>query len=81
MRSGLFHETRGCLEEALATNSLCDAGLGFDDRLLCASSICPEPSPEELKHKVELYLRNMFAFGPETKLLVGDLRKLGCPAC
>jgi protein-disulfide isomerase len=37
------------------------------------------PSPEELKHKVEDYLRNMFAFGPETKLVVGDFKETGMP--
>jgi protein-disulfide isomerase len=37
------------------------------------------PSPEELKHKVESYLRNMFAFGPETKLTVGDFKETGMP--
>ena len=37
------------------------------------------PSPEELKHKVEAYLRNLFAFGPETKLAVGDFKETGLP--
>jgi protein-disulfide isomerase len=47
---------------------------------LCAPALLAQnPSPEELKHKVELYLRNMFAFGPETKLVVGDFKETGMP--
>jgi protein-disulfide isomerase len=34
---------------------------------------------EELKRKVETYLRNMFAFGPETKLEVSGLKESGVP--
>jgi protein-disulfide isomerase len=46
----------------------------------CATSALGQnPSPEELKHKVELYLRNMFAFGSETKLVVGDFKETGLP--
>lgn len=46
----------------------------------CATSVLAQnPSPEELKHKVELYLRNLFAFGPETKLVVGDFKETGLP--
>jgi len=45
---------------------------------LCAPAVSAQnPSPEELKHKVELYLRNMFAFGPETNLVVGDFKETG----
>ena len=46
----------------------------------CAPALLGQnPSPEELKRKVELYLRNMFAFGPETKLVVGDFKETGMP--
>jgi protein-disulfide isomerase len=51
----------------------------------CAFSFCvpcvlaQNPSPAELKHKVDLYLRNMFAFGPDVKLVVGDFKETGVP--
>jgi len=35
------------------------------------------PAPEELKKKVDAYLRNMFAFGPDVKLTVSDLKESG----
>lgn len=35
------------------------------------------PSTEELKKKVDAYLRNMFAFGPNVKLAVGDFNESG----
>jgi len=35
------------------------------------------PSSEELKKKVDAYLRNMFAFGPDVKLAVGDFKESG----
>jgi protein-disulfide isomerase len=34
-------------------------------------------SAEELKKQVDAYLRNMFAFGPEVKLAVGDFKESG----
>ncbi len=37
------------------------------------------PTPAELKQKVEAYLRNMFAFGPDVKLVVGDFKETGIP--
>jgi hypothetical protein len=37
------------------------------------------PAQAELKHKVDLYLRNMFAFGPDVKLVVGDFKETGIP--
>jgi len=37
------------------------------------------PTPDELKHKVEAYLRNMFAFGPAIKIAVGDFKDTGIP--
>src|SRR6266404_4663234 len=47
---------------------------------LCSPTLLAQiPSPEDLKHRVEQYLRNMFAFGPETKLVVGDFRETGMP--
>jgi protein-disulfide isomerase len=35
--------------------------------------------PEDLKRKVESYLRDMFAFGPETKLTIADFKESGVP--
>jgi protein-disulfide isomerase len=35
--------------------------------------------PDELKHKVDAYLRNLFAFGPDVKLVVGDFKETGLP--
>jgi protein-disulfide isomerase len=37
------------------------------------------PAPADLKHKVDVYLRNMFAFGPDVKLVVGDFKETGIP--
>jgi protein-disulfide isomerase len=43
---------------------------------LCTAPMrAQSPSPEELKKKVDAYLRNMFAFGPDVKLTVGDFRE------
>ena len=53
--------------------------LGLMTSFYAPAVFAQNPSPEELKHKVELYLRNMFAFGPETKLLVGDFKETGMP--
>ena len=45
---------------------------------LCSAPLrAQSPSAEELKRKVEVYLRNMFAFGPDVKLAVGDFRESG----
>jgi len=45
---------------------------------LCAAPLrAQSPSAEELKQKVEGYLRNMFAFGPDVKLAVGDFKESG----
>ncbi len=47
---------------------------------LCGSSVLAQsPSSAELKHKVDVYLRNMFAFGPDVKLVVGDFKETGIP--
>jgi protein-disulfide isomerase len=47
---------------------------------LCASSVLSQsPSSAELKHKVDVYLRNMFAFGPDVRLVVGDFKETGIP--
>ena len=35
------------------------------------------PSADELKRKVDAYLRDMFAFGPDVKLAVGDFKESG----
>jgi protein-disulfide isomerase len=52
--------------------------------LLSASPFTPTSAaqataPAELKHKVDLYLRNLFAFGPDVKLVVGDFKESGIP--
>ncbi len=41
------------------------------------NALAQNPTQAELKHKVELYLRNMFAFGPDVKLAVGDFKETG----
>jgi protein-disulfide isomerase len=41
--------------------------------------LAQSPSPAELKQKVDAYLRNLFAFGPEVKLVVGDFKETGIP--
>lgn len=47
---------------------------------VCASTVLAQsPSPAELKQKVDAYLRNLFAFGPEVKLAVGDFKETGIP--
>jgi protein-disulfide isomerase len=43
------------------------------------SLLAQNPAPAELKRKVDLYLRNMFAFGPDVKLVVGDFKETGVP--
>jgi protein-disulfide isomerase len=43
------------------------------------NALAQNPTPPELKHKVDLYLRNMFAFGPDVKLVVGDFKETGVP--
>lgn len=45
--------------------------------LVAQNSLAQAPSPEELKKKVDAYLRNMFAFGPDVKLAVGDFKESG----
>jgi len=37
------------------------------------------PSNEELKKKLDAYLRYMFAFGPDVKIAVGDFKTSGVP--
>jgi protein-disulfide isomerase len=44
-----------------------------------ASGVAQNLPPAELKHKVDSYLRNLFAFGPEVKLTVGDFKETGLP--
>jgi protein-disulfide isomerase len=47
---------------------------------LCAPAILAQNlPPDELKHRVDAYLRNLFAFGPEVKLVVGDFKESGLP--
>jgi protein-disulfide isomerase len=45
--------------------------------LLAPAGLAQGPAPEELKKKVDAYLRNMFAFGPDVKLTVGDFKESG----
>ena len=50
---------------------------------VCCAGVLPRTAqaqsaaPEELKKKVDGYLRYMFAFGPEVKLAVGDFKESG----
>jgi protein-disulfide isomerase len=37
------------------------------------------PSTDDLKKRIDAYLRNMFAFGPDVKLAVGDFKESGVP--
>src|SRR5215467_7136839 len=37
------------------------------------------PSADELRKKVDAYLRYMFAFGPDVKIAVGDFKPTGVP--
>ena len=46
----------------------------------CARAQTAGASIEELKKKVETYLRYMFAFGPDVKLTVGDFKETGEPS-
>ena len=51
------------------------ASVGF-----CAQGTLAQSLPaDELKRKVDAYLRNLFAFGPDVKLAVGDFRESGLP--
>jgi protein-disulfide isomerase len=45
--------------------------------VIAQSSLAQSPSAEELKKKVDAYLRNMFAFGPDVKLAVGEFKESG----
>lgn len=45
--------------------------------LFAQISRAQSPAPEELKKKVDAYLRNMFAFGPDVKLTVSDFKESG----
>ena len=46
--------------------------------LITAPSLLAQaPANAELKQKLEAYLRRMFAFGPDVKLLVGDFKENG----
>ena len=51
---------------AVALNGLFPAGIAAQN-----------PTAGELKHKVDVYLRNNFAFGPDVKLTVGDFKETG----
>jgi protein-disulfide isomerase len=42
-------------------------------------ALAQSPAPEELKKKVDAYVRDMFAFGPDVKLTVGDFKETGIP--
>jgi protein-disulfide isomerase len=45
--------------------------------VVAQNSLAQSPSAEELKKKVDAYLRNMFAFGPDVKLAVGEFKESG----
>lgn len=45
--------------------------------LVAENSPAQAPSTDELKKKVDAFVRNMFAFGPEVKLTVGDFKESG----
>jgi len=45
--------------------------------LFPAGSAAQNSTAGELKHKVEVYLRYTFAFGPDVKLTVGDFKETG----
>ena len=47
--------------------------------LFSVGSFGQAPSTDELKKKVGAYLRNMFAFGADVKLTVGDFKDSGVP--
>ena len=47
--------------------------------LFSSAAIAQAPMHAELKQKIESYLRNMFAFGPDVKLVVGDFKETGIP--
>jgi protein-disulfide isomerase len=48
--------------------------------IICATTIGAQgPATDELKHKVEKYLRNQFAFGPDVTMAVGDFKDTGMP--
>jgi len=59
---------------------LCAAWISVGAAGLCATTaLAQSPAPEDLKHKTEQYLRNLFAFGPEVKMVVGDFKETGMP--
>jgi protein-disulfide isomerase len=47
--------------------------------LLALGAVAQNAVPEELKKKVDAYLRYMFAFGPDVKMVVGDFKETGVP--
>ncbi|HVO59056.1 MAG TPA: thioredoxin domain-containing protein [Dongiaceae bacterium] len=61
------------MRHAVAALLLCTAFVQ-----LAAAQTQPLP-PEELRRKVDAYVRNMFAFGPEVKLTIADFKETGIP--
>jgi protein-disulfide isomerase len=56
------------------------AGLILSALALVAPALFAQvPAAAELKHKVDAYLRTMFAFEPDVKLVVGDFKETGIP--
>jgi protein-disulfide isomerase len=47
--------------------------------VVAAPGRAQNPSPDELKKKMDAYLRYMFAFGPDVKLTFGDFKESGVP--
>jgi len=45
--------------------------------LVAQNSLAQAPSTDELKKKVDAFVRNLFAFGPDVKLTVGEFKESG----
>jgi protein-disulfide isomerase len=63
------------LRLAILCAGLISAALALGSVALLAQA----PATAGLKHKVDAYLRVMFAFGPDVKLVVGDFKETGVP--
>ena len=61
--------------QMLRASAVAAVMLTISVRLMSAQST----RPEEMKHKVEKYLRNVFAFGPDVNMVVGDFKETGMP--
>lgn len=61
--------------QMIRASALAAVMLTISARLMPAQST----PPEEIKHKVEKYLRNVFAFGPDVNMVIGDFKETGIP--